>query len=279
MSRHFSAVLLLEHPVGVDIDALTRAVMAQFPKIGTVEPIAGQARSGDSGLLRIEGGHVVVTVTRHPFAEAELFPPLQVLRSWDPVSAIVEHQAYLTISCGGGLDGIDGAEAYAAAVHFVAAAATRVMPVSAVFWQRGYAITNPTDFYDCTTTLLKGRMPVGAWISFASIVPKGSAPSAALGMVTYGMRPFMGREIELAPRPGSARAAYDCLSAVVRNCLNRGMPLVDGQRFLTAGANPFVVTVRERTYWLRRNMSAFVLVSDDSVVDVQTLRPRERPAA
>ena len=279
MSRHFSAILMLRHAVGVDIDALARSVMVQFPEIGTVEPVSGQTGEGSSGLLRIEGGHVVVTVTPCPFDEGQLFPPMQVLRSWDPVSAIADHEAYLTVSCGGGLDGIEGAEAYAAAVHFVAAAATRVLPVTAVAWQRGYAISNPVDFYDCSSSLLRGRMPIGAWISFASVVPKGFSPSSALGMVTYGMRPFIGREIELAPRPGGAKSAYNCLAAVVRNTLDHGVALSDGQRFVTSGDAPFAVTVRARTYWLRRNQSAYVLVSDDSVVDVETLKPRERPAA
>lgn len=279
MSRHFSAVLLLSRPVGIDLDALARSVTAQFPEIGVVEPISGQAGQGTSGLLRIEGAHVVVSVTPAPFEDSQMFPPMQVLRSWDPVAAIADHEAYLTISCGGGLEGVEGAEAYAAAVHFVAAAATRVLPVTAVSWQRGFAITNPVDFYDSSRTLQKGRMPIGAWISFASVVPKGYTPSTALGMVTYGMRPFIGREIELAPRPGDVRSAYDCLAAVVRNTLDRGVVLADGQRFMTTGNAPFIVNVRARTYWLRRNQSAFVLVSEDSVVDVETLRPRERPAA
>ena len=279
MSRHFSAVILLNRPVGIDLDALARTVTTQFPQIGVVEPISGQAGEGSSGLLRIEGGHVVVTVTPCPFEDSQLFPPMQVLRSWDPVAAIAEHEAYVTVSCGGGLEGIEGAEAYAAAVHFVTSAATRVLPASAVFWQRGFSITNPVDFYDSSRTLLAGRMPLGAWVSFASVVPKGYAPATALGMVTYGMRPFIGREIELAPRPGDARSAYNCLASLVRKTLDQGIVLADGQRFVTSGRAPFSVTVRERTYWLRRNQSAFVLVSDDSVVDVETLKPRERPAA
>ena len=239
----------------------------------------GQSQDGAAGLLRIEGGHIVVSYRPGPYSEDDLFPDLQVLLSWDPVPALASHAAHMTITCGGGMEGIEGAEAYAAAVHFVAAAASRIMPCTAVFWQPGYAITNPVDFYDSSKSLLRGQMPLGAWVSFASIVPKGYAPQQALGMATYGMRPFIGREIELAPRPGNARAAYDCLASVARNALDRGIPLQDGQRFLTGGATGISLYVRARTYWLRREQSAFVLVSDDSVVDAETLRPRIRPAA
>lgn len=279
MSRHFTAFLLLEKPVDLDVDTLAHAVMDRFPQIGLVEPVVGQVGVRSSGVLRIEGGHVVVTVTRQPFPEEEFFPDLQVLRAWDPVPALAGHEAYLTISCGGGLDGIEGAEAYAAAVHFATAAACELLPAIAVFWQRGFAITRPEDFCNATARLLEGRMPLGAWVSFASIVPRGYAPARAQGMVTYGMLPFIGREIELAPRPGNTREAYDCIAAVARNALDKGAVLADGQRYVTSGPVRVELTVRERTYWLRRDQSAFVLVSDDAVVDPQTLRPREQPAA
>lgn len=279
MSRHFTAVLLLEKPVDVDIDRLALTVMEEFPQIGWVEPVAGQVGQGRSGILRIEGGHVVVTLTHQPFPEEEFFPELQVLRTWDPVPVLAGHGAYLTVSCGGGLEGIEGAEAYAAAVHFVTAAACSLLPGLAVFWQRGFTITTPEDFCDASLGLLQGRMPLGAWVSFASIVPRGYVPAKAQGMVTYGMLPFIGRELELAPRPGNTREAYDCIAAIARNTLDKGVNLTDGQRYVTSGATGVPMTVRERTYWLRRDQSAFVLVTDDSVVDTETLRPRVLPAA
>lgn len=279
MSRHFSAVLLLDWVSPFDIQALANAVQSHFPGIGCVDAVRGQSDGMASGLLRIDGGHVVATLTDHPFPVEQLSPRLQVLRSWKPERAIARQQGYLTLSCGGGLEGLEGAEAYAAAVHFVAAAATRMLPVTGVFWQRGFSLCDPIDFYDSCGALLRGRMPLGAWVSFASIVPKGYVPECATGMVTYGMRPFIGREIELAPRPCTPRVAHDCLSAVARKALDQGVRLVDGQRCVIGGDAGFAVTVKARTYWLRRDQSAFVLVADDSVVEADTLRPRQLPAA
>ena len=96
-------------------------------------------------------------------------------------------------------------------------------------------------------------------------------------MVTYGMRPFIGRELELAPRPGDPRAAWRSLGGIAGMALDGGLRLTDGVR-LEDAAGAWAVTVRERDFWLRRDEPAFVLVADDAIVDAETLQPRREPA-
>ena len=279
MSRHFTATVLLEQYWPLDIDALASAVRKRFPEIGEVEGVAGQAEGMDSGLLRIEGGNVVVTSIASALPVDQLSPQLKVLRGWDSAPALLRQRAQITISCGGRLPGLEGAEAHAAVVHFVAAAVTDVAPAVAVFWQRGYALTEPKAFASASGKLLDGHMPLSTWVSFANVVPRGFRAEDATGMVSYGLRPFIGRELELAPRPCTPREAYATISAVSRRILDTGISLRDGMKLERLGdAGPDLV-VRERTYWLRRDLSAYVLVAADSVVDRETLKPRELPAA
>ncbi len=278
MSRHFTATILLERPWPLDIDAVGAAVEEHYPEIGRIESVPGQASGLDSGLLRIDGGHVVLTSDPQPVPGEQLSPELKLLRSWDPAPAIRSHQAHLTISCGGRLPGLEGAEAYAAAVHFVAAAVTHVAPALAVFWQRSYTLTEPGLFREKAARLVEGRMPLGAWVGFASIVPKGYSEREAIGTATYGLRHFIGRELELAPRPCEAKEAFELITSVARPALDRGIALSDGQKLTDVAGTGTALTVRERTYWLRRKLSAFVLVAEDSVVDSMTLKPR-RPSA
>lgn len=275
MSRNFNATLLLTEPWPLDIDAVADAVRRRFPKIGAVEAVEGQGVRGESGVLTVDSGNVVLKTVPAPFARKQLSPSLKTLKTWDPEPVIRDHQAHLTISCGGAaLSGVDGAKAYAATCHFVAAAAATVAPASAVFWREGWTLTETDPFVRSTGMMLQGRMPMGAWISFASIVPRDASPDNVAGMVTYGLKPFIGRELELAPRDGDARAAYRILSNVVRSILNRGFELHDGQKIVDE-ANDVTMAVSARTYWLRRDLSAFVLITEDSVLDRQTLRPRE----
>lgn len=275
MLRQFAATVLLDKPWSLEMDQIETAVKTRFPQIGQVDAVPGQVQAERSGILSIDGANVVLQEMDEAFPATSFAPGLKVLKTWDAGSVIRNHKAHLTVTCGGNaLDGVEGAKAYAAACHFVTAAAATVAPARAVFWNTGWALTQAEPFVLSSELMLNSRMPLGTWISFATIVPKGYAPEEATGMVTYGMRPFIGRELELAPRPGSPQAAYRCISSVARNILNNGLVLADGQRVVESQSG-VAMTVCPRTYWLRRDMSAFVLVSDDSVVDRETLRPRD----
>jgi hypothetical protein len=272
--RQFAATILLDDIWSMDVEQIATAVQTRFPQIGTIEAVPGQADEAQSGILLIDGANVVLQDVAHPFPASELSPGLKVLKTWDAGQAIRTHKAHLTVTCGGdALKGVEGAKAYAAACHFVTAAAVTVSPARAVFWNSGWSLTQSEPFVLASELLLNSRMPLGTWVSFATIVPKGYAPEEATGMVTYGMRPFIGRELELAPRPGSPQSAYRCISWVARQILNNGLVLGEGQRLLEEETG-VAMTVCPRTYWLRRDMSAFVLVSDDSVIDRKSLRPR-----
>lgn len=278
MSRQFAASVLLDEPWELDLDALGEQIESAFPQVGKVEVFPGQNGGNPSGLVRIDGGNVVVTALSVPVPKEQLSPKLKIMRHWDPSDVMSGHCAHILISCGGRLPGLEGAEVYAATVHFVAAAVAAISPSSAVLWRHSYSITQSEAFQAAAKRLLRGRMPLPIWSSFASVVPRGYAPEAALGMVSYGLRPFLGRELELAPRPGSPESAFECISSVARRALDGGYGLTDGLR-VEGRDGAFSVTIRERTFWLRRDLSAYVLIADDALVDTETLRPRELPAA
>ena len=272
MSRYFSASILLERPWPLDMDRIARAVSERFPEIGEVDAVAGQG-DADSGVLTIDHAQVVLQSADERVTEEAYRPPLKILRAWDPAPAVRRHRAHLRISCGGRLSGLDGALAYAAATHFVAAAVAGITRPRAVLWEPARALVEPGDFAIGAETVLTGAAPLMSWLSYAPVVPEGHTPANATGMVTYGLKPFIGRELELAPRPGDPRAAYRCLGSVVRRLMKGGITLRDGQRMIDAEAG-VSLTVRERRYWLRREESVFVLVAEDSVVDPLTLQPR-----
>ena len=277
MSRHFTATLLLETPWDLNIDAIAGALRTLFPAVGSVDSIPGQAMDTDAGVLVVEGATVVVQSIATPLPAEHLSPPMRPLRAKGAEEAIHAHRAHVVISAGGALPGLEGAEAYAALVHFVATAALSITPSLAVFWNTGWALTRSETFSTSANMLLKGKMPVGTWISFASVVPSGMRPEDGMGMVTYGMRAFIDRELELAPRPCDARTAFQLTNGICRRVLNQGERLADGLRVAAEEGGP-MMTVRERTFWLRRDLSAFVLIAEDAVVDSETLKARTQPA-
>ena len=277
MSRHFSAILLLDQHWKLNVDAIATALRTLYPGIGEIDPVPGQAEDEDAGVLIVDGATVVLQSHPAPVPQEQLNAPLRTLRAGGAEEAVARHTAHITISAGGALPGLEGAEAYAAVVHFVAAAALSVTPSSAVLWKQGWALTRAETFATAANMLLQGKMPVGTWVSFATVVPTGLRPEQALGMVTYGMRPFIGRELELAPRPADAKSAFRVLNATCRVLLDRGLQISDGM-VLDTTESGVRLTVREKTYWLRRDQSAYVLVTDDAIVDPASLRARKLSA-
>lgn len=276
MPRYFTATVLLEEPWPLDIDRIARALVDRYPNIGKVDALPGQA-TGETGLLTIDHAQVVLQSISSPMTEEEARPQLRVLRTWDPDPAFAMHQAQITVTCGGRLPGVDGGKAFAAATHFVTTAVAGMVTPLAIHWGPAKQLVEPSDFAVSAETLLTGTMPLGAWIGYAPIVPEG-AETKATGMVTYGLRPFIQHELELAPRTGDPRAAYRCVGAVVRRLMHEGLELRDGMRMEDPKAG-LALTVRERRYWLRREESVFVLVAEDSIVDPWSLRPRDRNVA
>lgn len=278
MPRTLTATVLLEDAVDLDIQAIAFAVESRFPQIGMVEPVVGQSDVGGPAFLRIEGAHVVLSLERGRCAPAELKPKLRTIRGWNCSDAVARHRARLTISCGGPNVSLEWAKAYAAAVHFVTAAVLPELPTLAVLWNTGYVIAPAVDFSEAAKSVLGGRMPLPLWLGFATVVPKGFEPDSAMGIVTYGLRPFLGFELELAPRPCTAHEALGSVAAIARRVLAGDLDLDDGKRLVDDDPE-YDFTVRERNFWLRREMSARVLVAPDAVVEVESLRPRVRRAA
>jgi len=228
MSRHFTATVLLERPWPIDADRIARALTRQFPRIGVIDATPGQSTTRDSAVITIDGANIVLVSVDEPVPGSELKAPAEVLRTWNPQPALRTHQAWISVTAGGRMPGLEGAVSYAAATHFVAAACATVAPAGAVLWRASWAVMAPGDFGDAARSLNGGQMPIDNWVSFAPVVPRGWVAARATGMVTYGLRPFIGRELELAPAPGDAGAARARLAAVVRRVFERGLSLREG---------------------------------------------------
>lgn len=274
--RRFAAVILVDEDWTPDVEAVAVTTAVRFPEIGRIEAVPAAGRDSPAAVA-IDGA--LVTVRRLPGRVPAdwLAPPLKPVRHWDPELPVRRHVGAVEISCGGELPGLEGAEAYAAAVHFVAAAVCQVVRAGAVLWREGWVVSEPAVFAEAADAILAGRMPVGSWVGLATVPPKGFAPERAAGVVTYGLSQFIGRELEFAPMPGSTRAACRAVSRIARMALERRVVLVDGQH-LTDPRGEFAVTVRERGSWLRHDVPAFVLVPAGSVLDVDAPDPGNEAA-
>lgn len=274
MPVQFTAHLLLQRPWALDIEALARHLRQTYPEIGAIDAVPGA--NGAAGLLTIDNGMVVVMTMAGRLPEAQLWPPFQTLANWAPHKAVADHAAHLVVACGGdNIPGREGACAFGAATTFTAAGLAEIAPVTAMQWVPGWTMLAPAEITGAAEALLAGRLPIEAWISTIPIVPRGYRPDQALGLVTHGLVPFMGREVELAPARVTKKGAYRRVRRVLVEMLEgRAVPEDREEIDPPPGGDPLIVR-RSRSWW-RPDMPAFVCLSRDSVVDPDSLEIRPR---
>lgn len=274
----FTATLLLERQYTMDAAAIAKAMAKDYKGIGAIEGVPSPAKPA-SGLVTIDQTQVVLEAHSGRLDTETLVSEHTLHRPKSTSPDVNSHVAFLDICCGGQTEDLQNAERYAAAVHLVAASVARIVPTLGIFWRNSGTLTGPDAFRETVKPLFKGKMPVDIWVGFCPSVPDGFTPDVATGMQTAGLRPFLGRELELAPRRGDAETAWECLSSVTRRVLENGLTLKSGQELSDVEA-VLSAKVRRRDYWLRRDRSTFVLVTDDAIVEEDTLQvPGGRRAA
>ena len=275
MSHSFSATLLLRESWPLDIDTVVKTVSALVPDLERVECTTDEIDQAEAITLHLDDTEVVVHGLSQPVRPQKFSNAKQPYQAWIPQDLIDCHQAHFGISCGGSGGRMRDLETFAAAVHVVATAICDCTDVGAVYWDSAELFVRPDDFVAAFEPLMEGRMPVSSWIGFHPIQPDEFALNSAVGMITSGLRHFVGREIELAPIPTSLDHARTCLGSVVQRLMDHHLNLQEGETVEDLEM-ALKATVRTRDRWIRRDQSAFVLVTDDSVIDRSTLRPDRR---
>lgn len=123
---------------------------------------------------------------------------------WPEAAAtIAATRAYVMIALVRKAAGHAEALAGATAVTLLAGALTGRLPVAAMIFAEGNSVTPGNAVAKMAAELGAGRkLPVLAWVGlsyFHGEMAAGSVPTA--GALTTGLRPFVGREVEVAPAP------------------------------------------------------------------------------
>lgn len=274
-TNSFSATLLLQGDVLLDFDSVAKAISALVPNLEDVTLTKGQGDSQDDVILQLDDIKVVVSDVKEPVRPSKFYGLKVPHEAWVPQALIDQHKRHICIASGGNGGSLKNMETYAAAVHVVATAICDCVDIGAVFWDAAELFIKPEEFVAAVEPLMEGQMPVHCWIGFHPIKPDEFALKSAVGMITQGLRHFIGREIELAPSPTDLEQARMTLGSVVQRLMDHHLRLTEGETIEDL-ETALSATIRTRDRWIRRDQAAFVLVTDDSVIDQSTLRPDRR---
>lgn len=144
---------------------------------------------------------------------------------------VKRHQAHLAIYEFGfdGPDqptGRDAAFNRAAAATSVAVALGEELGALAVCWTSASNALRPEGLANARDDLVKGRAPVDLWIRvYRTLANPGDHP----GVISSGLAPFTGFEVDVVSSPTDVRIAQNFLREVLVDLLDRDVTLSDGE--------------------------------------------------
>jgi hypothetical protein len=204
-SNRFISYLSLSSFGTVEFGRLQEQIARQFPTIpAAVTPLPGAPSAmGQRGFaLSVAGVALVVMFVDAPLPESSYSNALRLNRIWpkDAANAMRAHRAHVVVGMVREINR-KTALAEASAVTLLAAALSELLPAAAMIWTTAVSITSPASLR-AHAQRLANAVPLDIWLQLEWLDgPPTPDGKRTLAVLTQGLRPFVGRELEFAPWP------------------------------------------------------------------------------
>jgi hypothetical protein len=216
------AFILLDAPTALEPARISEAFAARHPDVPVV--VGGD---GQGAVLSAAG--LVVTIMYFDDPLPPLWPEALEMagRYWPEADAVFDrHQAHLMISVvGKGANRLQLARVASAAVGAVIASHRAC---SGVLWDK--TVANSAAMADdfCRSAFAADDVPCPLWVGLEPFQDEGAA---TFGVVTIGLRQFIGRELELEAPAESWEALLASVGGMATYLLQDGVKVEDGDWF------------------------------------------------
>jgi Domain of unknown function (DUF4261) len=232
MSARFIAYMPLSGPASVSAGQLADAIAARFPLIPmSVRPVGPAGGMGQSFLIAIDDVTLTVMLIDQPLPRDAYETALELDRVWPQAAEAMRGQKAHLIAAT-----LDDAKSHgeainaAAALTLAAAALVNLTGAKAVIWSNAETIIEPDRFMAAAAGLQDKRIPVDIWTGLRWLDgPPAAGGARTLAVLSSGLFPFIGREIEFEPAP---MTPYEIGQRVIGLCdyLIRSGPVIgDGE--------------------------------------------------
>ena len=177
------------------------------------EPVGEDAGMPAGAALVVEIGKTIVTVMYmdQPMLPGALDEAVAKDRMLPNAAEVVAgHKAHYIISHLEPNEQFADARQAAIAMTRVCAALCQLTPVLCVHWVAAQTIAPAANVREAASVLSEGEWPLFMWSNFLPYAGKDDASGQRrVGMLTQGLAPFVGREIEFAPAPMPPEQVFD----------------------------------------------------------------------
>lgn len=278
MPIRFETYILLKKNWKPDFTALGEEIEWRYPDLGKARSKRSAGAGEGQGSIVLDGAEVKLWLVTDQFPKEQLISPARIIGQQDPEPLTAGHSCYMLASVEAQAEGLDWARAYAAVLTLVASVVADKASALSIFWKDSWRTLTVAEFKEAAGAVACGRSPIDTWVSYAAMNPSKIGGPDMVGFETFGLRPFIGREIELAPCAVEVPEANAAVHAAVEAVLGRAHVFEDGDRFdFPSGRRS---TVRLSDGFARMGIPAIVLVPDNAAVSADTLmhKPMARGA-
>jgi hypothetical protein len=232
----FVALVALADFQWVPPAVLTERIRTIDPSMVPHEVGSDPAREGENYLLSLGDKRVLTVAFVTQPIPLDTFATAVVPAAADEeaqLSAELErHRASIIIGLLRAAHDRESCVAAATGLTVAIAALTELVPAVAVYWTEADLVSSPAYFREQALLASPEYSPIDIWTSLRVIDGQDTVDGARMqGMVSKGLTPFVGRELEFAPTTAPASFMAQSLYAMMLYLMESGYELPPGQSF------------------------------------------------
>jgi hypothetical protein len=234
VNNRFMAMLLLTRPQAVAAAALVAQIRQLYPRYqAPLEPVSSGVEPGEPILLKAGGVTITVMFIDQPVPAGTLDAAIETDKLWlDAAVHAGGHKAHAIVTHLETTATHAEALLAAATVNVVTGALSVLLPSIGVYWASGDTVTEIGQFRESTRQLVTGTLPVETWAQFRWLDgPPTEQGERTLAVITTGLLPFLGREIEFYPVPWPPIRLATYLISFIQYLLQNGLIIGDRETF------------------------------------------------
>lgn len=255
------------------VEELCEKIRERFPMLESVTGVGAEADSGMPDKITIDGATVSLSVVNAPYPPESLLAPVRLIEHVDPDGLASAQLAYVMLSAEAPEGSAELAEAYSALLTLVASVVAGDAPSVACFWSESWRLVSPADMINAAERIVDGDFPRDLWISFAEVKGAKAGGPGNRGLLSFGLRVFTGREVEVAPAPIPLATAEALARTIAYRLIDEQKPIDFDTLSFSGLEEP--VTLRFAETFLRPRQPALVAVPGNSVYGADTLEPKD----
>ena len=259
-NTQFLAFIVLDRATVLDPKRIVESVRNKTVKDKSTVEIMGEVKTGHPLMLDINGALYTVMQVDRPLPPDAYEMALRLNRSWSQAGEVVAQcKAHLIVAPVLPTNGVHSAALQAAVdLTRLCAALVEIEGARAVVWTTGDVLVEAPRFGLAANELVQKRIPLMSWINLIPVLgPKTEKGEQTFAVLTSGLQPFIGREVEFPPSTMKSEEITKRVLGFAHLLILRGPFVKDGET-IGISANDFIV-VKEQPQGQRPGIPVFSL--------------------